>query len=87
MPGAGVALSPPRFISDERMAQTVVSAIRRAGVRALPGLAIVANDGCITLQGQARSFYEKQLVLHAARHVPGVCEVVDEIDVADPLPR
>jgi osmotically-inducible protein OsmY len=81
MVSATVGLSSPRLISDERLAQAVLSAVRRAGVRAVPGLRIVAEDGSINIKGTARSFYEKQLVLHAARHVPGVHTIVDELDV------
>ena len=81
MVAATVGLSSPRLISDERLAQAVISAVRRAGVRAVPGLRIVADDGCINVQGMARSFYEKQLVLHAARRVPGVHAIVDELEV------
>jgi hypothetical protein len=81
MVAATVGLSSPRLISDERLAQAVLTAVRRAGVRAVPGLRIVADDGCLTVRGMARSFYEKQLVLHAARHVPGVHAIVDELDV------
>jgi osmotically-inducible protein OsmY len=33
------------------------------------------------LRGTTRSFYEKQLALHAVRKVPGVRQIVDEVDV------
>jgi osmotically-inducible protein OsmY len=40
------------------------------------------DDGVVTLRGQTRSFYEKQLVLHAAQQAEGVQEIVDEVMVA-----
>jgi hypothetical protein len=81
MLGATVALSPSRLLSDERLASAAVGAVRRAGVRAMPGLNIMADEGRVWVQGLARSFYEKQLVLHAVRHVPGVREIIDEVNV------
>lgn len=86
MPVAAVALSPPRFLSNERLVQAAAAAVRRAGLRAVPGLRITADDGRVTVQAQARSFYEKQLVLHACRHVPGIHEIVDEVDVMPATP-
>jgi hypothetical protein len=46
-----------------------------------------AKAGTVTLHGLAGSFYEKQLLLHAAQHVPGVLAIVDEVDVLSPAER
>jgi osmotically-inducible protein OsmY len=81
MVGAAAMLSPSRIGNDERLAHTVECAVRAAGVRVINRLTIVAREGSVTLQGRARTFYEKQLVLHAARRVPGVRQIVDELDV------
>jgi osmotically-inducible protein OsmY len=82
-----VLLSPPRIGTDERLAQNVASAVRTAGVRYVPGLRIVASQGRVTLHGLARTFYEKQLVIHAAQRVPGVERVIDEMDVLPQIPE
>jgi osmotically-inducible protein OsmY len=83
-----VATAAPRLpvsISDERLAHAISSAIRATRVRPMAGLTIAVTSDVVTLRGRARSFYEKQLLVHAVRHVPGVCQVVDEVDVL-PLP-
>ncbi|MDX1946143.1 MAG: BON domain-containing protein [Pirellulaceae bacterium] len=67
---------------DGELAQAVFSAARsrctRGGIR---GLMVGALAGKITLDGRASSFYDKQLLLHAALQVPGVIEVIDRVAV------
>jgi osmotically-inducible protein OsmY len=45
-------------------------------------VAVLSDDGTVTLRGQVRSFYEKQLCHHTCRRVAGVLRLVDEIEVA-----
>ena len=89
---APARLAPRRDLStreagDESLAHEVASAVRTVGIRAGRGFTIVASQGQITLRGLARSFYEKQLVLHATQQVEGVREIVDELDVLPMSPR
>jgi len=51
------------------------------GVSSLRRLNIDVEDGTVTLRGRVTSFYERQLCLSCCRHVPGVFNLVDEIDV------
>jgi len=44
-------------------------------------IAVSANNGTVKLHGRVRSFYEKQLCLNCCRHVAGVVQIIDEIDV------
>jgi osmotically-inducible protein OsmY len=67
--------------ADERLAQMVSLAIRQRGPRSARELTVLAHQSVVTLRGKARSFYERQLLLHAARRVPGVRQIVDEIEV------
>lgn len=87
MPGATAELLTSRLTSDERLATSLVAAVRKSGVRAIRGLQIAAEDGRVILKGLTRSFYDKQLVLHATQQLPGVTEIVDELDVAPVTPR
>jgi osmotically-inducible protein OsmY len=73
--------------SDEGLAQSIAKAVRATCVRPIASLTIVADGGVVTLRGGARSFYEKQLLIHAARHVPGVRQIVDHVDVPPAKPR
>ncbi|HEX4143840.1 MAG TPA: BON domain-containing protein [Pirellulales bacterium] len=57
------------FLADRNL-----PALRRLGVR--------SHRGVVTLRGQVRSFYEKQLGGESARRVAGVIDVIDAIQVA-----
>jgi len=79
---SALALAPSTLpATDERLAQLVTLAIRERGPRSLHGLTIVASESVVTLRGSARSFYDKQLLLHAVQRVPGVREIIDEVHV------
>jgi hypothetical protein len=67
--------------ADERLAQMVTLALGGRLARSVDGLTVVAQQSTVTLRGRARSFYVKQLLLHAVQHVPGVRQIVDEIEV------
>ena len=77
-----LSLPPALPLADERLAQLVSLAIRQRGPHAIRQLTVVACEAVVTLRGSARTFYEKQLLLHAVQRVPGVNAIVDEIDVA-----
>ena len=44
-------------------------------------IVVDAEAGIVTLRGTVRSFYEKQLCISGSRRVPGVYELIDEIEV------
>ena len=67
---------------DLRLEWATRSALRGRCERAVHGLAVRVDEGIVTLQGQTRSFYEKQLVLHAVQQVRGLAGIVDEVSVA-----
>jgi osmotically-inducible protein OsmY len=67
--------------ADERLAQMVLHAIGCRGMRAARGVTVVAQQSTFTLRGCTPTFYDKQLVLHAAQRVPGVGQIVDEVEV------
>jgi osmotically-inducible protein OsmY len=57
------------FLADRNL-----PALRRLGVR--------SHRGVVTLRGNVKSFYEKQLGGQSARRVAGVIDVIDAIQVA-----
>ena len=67
--------------ADERLAQMVSHAIGRRGTRCARGVTVVAEQSTVTLRGCTPTFYDKQLMLHAALQVPGVGQIVDEVEV------
>jgi osmotically-inducible protein OsmY len=78
------ALSVPQSslpAADERLAQMVSLAIHQRAVRVPAEFRVLAQQSTVTLRGRTRTFYEKQLLLHAVQRVPGVRQIVDEIEV------
>jgi len=67
---------------DLRLERATRSALRGRCERAVRGLAVRVDEGIVTVRGQTRSFYEKQLVLHAVQQVRGLAGIVDEVSVA-----
>jgi len=57
------------FLADRNL-----PGLRRLGVR--------SHRGVVTLRGQVKSFYEKQLGGQSARRVAGVVDVIDATEVA-----
>jgi osmotically-inducible protein OsmY len=50
--------------------------------RRIRTLAIAVDRGIAKLSGTVRSYYERQLAHHCAKHTPGVIEVLDTIVVS-----
>jgi osmotically-inducible protein OsmY len=78
---ASASLATPGFRRTDELTQRIAFAIRAATGWPSSNVGIDAEEGIVTLHGRTRSFYEKQLIIHAARHVPGVQQIVDEMDV------
>jgi hyperosmotically inducible protein len=57
------------------------SALFRYAMRAMPPIHIVVDNGRVTLKGAVGSQIESQLAHTAARHVPGIFEVKNELRV------
>jgi osmotically-inducible protein OsmY len=60
----------------------VVRSLRSSGYPDLFGLQCRCKDGVITLAGQVGSYYLKQLAQTAARRVPGVTSVDNQLLVS-----
>lgn len=48
----------------------------------LKGIEIHSDRGEVTLEGRVASFYQRQLCISCCRHVAGVVDVIDRIQVA-----
>jgi osmotically-inducible protein OsmY len=73
--------------SDERLQHDVMQAMKDEPLlRGLSStlhaeLGVTASDGVITLTGHVDSYSKKNAVEHAAKHVPGVRAIAEEIEV------
>jgi len=71
-----------RPATDGRLRSEVAEAICRRLGRKAERLSISTEGSSVTVRGTLQSFYEKQLSLHAAKNVPGVAALIDELEVA-----
>jgi osmotically-inducible protein OsmY len=71
----------PAPASDRDLERHVANCLQDRNVAALRHIAVRADGGTITLRGTVTSFYQKQLCIQACRNVPGVTELVDEVEV------
>lgn len=69
--------------ADRDLERRIVNFLSRRHVPGLRQLEVKANNGIVTLRGQVRSFYEKQLSHHCCRRVAGVVQLIDAVEVVD----
>lgn len=67
---------------DDDLKHRVANCLGQRNMASLRRIGVEAKDGLVTLRGNVRSFYEKQLCLNCTRHVAGVIRLVDRIEVA-----
>jgi osmotically-inducible protein OsmY len=67
--------------TDQQLARRIQRQLS-ADSRAVSRLHVTVEDGTVTLQGVATSFYQKQLWIHGTKRVIGDSGIInDEIDV------
>jgi osmotically-inducible protein OsmY len=71
---------------DRDLERRVANYLADRQVSALREIDIRADRGTVTLRGEVRSFYHKQLCLNCCRRVAGVLQLVDEVDVVTDSP-
>jgi osmotically-inducible protein OsmY len=67
---------------DQDLTRRVRSFLADAHMPGLRHLAVEASNGIVTVSGQVRTYYEKQLGSMRARRVAGVVKLIDQIRVA-----
>jgi osmotically-inducible protein OsmY len=72
--------------ADRELERRVVNYLVGRHVPGLRHLAVNADNGIVTLRGQVRSFYEKQLCQHCCQRVAGVVRLVDAVAVMNTQP-
>jgi osmotically-inducible protein OsmY len=74
----------PQIITTEQVRAAIEDAIERQAERTAERIRVAVCDGVVTLAGKVRSLREKQAVLAAIGHAPGVITVDDQL-IVDPL--
>lgn len=67
--------------ADRDLERRVVNYLWSKHVPSLRHVAVEVDNGVVTVRGQVRSFYEKQLLSHCCRRVAGVVGLVDDVEV------
>ena len=73
--------------ADRDLERRVVNFLWSRHMPGLKHIAVEAENGTVTLRGQVRSFYEKQLCHQSCRRVAGVIRLIDAVDVASFPPQ
>jgi len=66
------------------LSDKVVIALERNPYLARRNLRFETSEGRITLRGVVRSYFQKQMAQEAVRHVEGVDEIANEVEVCWP---
>jgi osmotically-inducible protein OsmY len=66
---------------DMPLATRVLSALEQNPYIARRSLRLEANAGRVTLRGVVDSYFQKQMAQEAIRHVDGVHEIANELEV------
>jgi osmotically-inducible protein OsmY len=45
-------------------------------------LRVETHEGTVTLRGSVRTYYQKQMAQEAVRHIDGVAEILNDLEVA-----
>jgi len=76
-----LTLTPPTESTDQQLASRIHRQLT-ADSRAVSRLRVTVEDGTVTLQGVATSFYQKQLWIHGTKRVLGDSAIInDEVTV------
>jgi hypothetical protein len=70
--------------ANRELERRVIATLTARNFPGLRRLTVNADGGTVTIAGRVRTFYEKQLAQHLARHVAGVIRLRDDILVAEP---
>lgn len=70
------------LLQDTDLRGRVISFLAESHMPGLRHLRVEARNGVVTVSGQVKTFYEKQVGSQRARRVAGVVKLVDRIAVA-----
>lgn len=69
--------------ADRELQARIVGYLLARNAPAIGQVEVEANNGTVTLRGQVRTFYQRQLCVHCCLRVAGVVQLIDQIHVMD----
>jgi len=67
--------------TDHDLRARIVETLAQRGVQTSDDLGVDVHDRVVTVYGHVSSYYQRQLIVHSARLVPGVDRVRDSLEV------
>jgi osmotically-inducible protein OsmY len=68
--------------NDRELKERISVQLAETNRPSLRRLAVVVNEGCVTIRGCVQTFYERQLAIRSCQSLAGVERLVDAVEVA-----
>lgn len=69
---------------DRHLRESILEGLAKRGIRISDELTLDVHHRAVTVHGRVHSYYQRQLIVHSIRLVPGVGELKDALDVVPP---
>jgi osmotically-inducible protein OsmY len=69
---------------DRHLRERILDRLAQRGIRVSDELTLDVHQRAVTVRGRVDSYYQRQLIIHSIRLVPGIGAVQDAVDVAPP---
>lgn len=69
---------------DRHLRERILDWLAQRGIRVSDELTLDVHQRAVTVRGRVDSYYQRQLIIHSIRLVPGIGAVQDAVDVAPP---
>ena len=69
---------------DRHLRERILDRLAQRGIRLSDELTLDVYQRAVTIRGRVDSYYQRQLLLHSIRLVPGISGIEDVVDVGSP---
>jgi len=69
---------------DHHLRERILDRLAQRGIRVSDELTLDVHQRAVTVRGRVDSYYQRQLIIHSIRLVPGIGALQDAVDVAPP---
>jgi BON domain len=69
---------------DRHLRERILDRLAQRGIRLSDELTLDVFQRAVTIRGRVDSYYQRQLLIHSIRLVPGISGIEDVVDVAPP---
>jgi osmotically-inducible protein OsmY len=69
---------------DRHLRERILDRLAQRGIRVSDELTLDVYQRAVTVRGRVDSYYQRQLIIHSIRLVPGIGNLQDAVDVAPP---